>query len=142
MSSVFHLIYISKANQNLSYSDIQNILTASKKNNARDGITGLLILRDDYFVQLLEGSEAAVKKILGTIIMDERNSSLKVLLETTSDERLFDGWEMAFVDGDLSNNSTQELVDFFEACVDSGHKGKGLILPLLKKFRASAPILK
>lgn len=142
MSSVFHLIYISKANQNLSYSDIQAILTSSKVNNTREGITGLLILRDDYFVQLLEGSEAAVKKILGNIIMDERNSSLKVLIETTSNERLFEGWEMAFVDGDLSSNSTQELVDFFEACVDSGHKGKELIMPLLKKFRASAPVLK
>lgn len=142
MSSIFHLIYISRASKSLSYSDIQNILATSKVNNAREGITGLLILRDDYFVQLLEGTESAVKKILGHIIMDERNSSLKVLIETTSEERLFAGWEMAFVDGDLSNNSTQELVDFFEACVDSGHKDKGLIMPLLKKFQASAPTLK
>jgi hypothetical protein len=142
MSSVFHLIYISRASQSLSYSDVQNILTTSKVNNAREGITGLLILRDDYFVQLLEGSEDAVKKLLGNIIMDQRNSSLKVLIETSSNERLFADWEMAFVDGDLSSNSTQELVDFFEACVDSGHKGKDLILPLLRKFRASAPALK
>ncbi|WII73508.1 BLUF domain-containing protein [Bdellovibrio sp. 22V] len=139
MAKTFHLVYMSHAAEDISYTDIRDILDISRKNNASEGVTGLLIFRESYFLQLLEGDERSVKKILGKIMMDDRNHTLKVLIETSSDKRLFSSWAMAFVDGDISSNSTQELVDLFNTCEKHD---KNNIIPMLEKFRASAPDLK
>ncbi|AFY00436.1 BLUF domain-containing protein [Bdellovibrio bacteriovorus] len=142
MSGVFHLVYFSKAAEDLSYTDIREILEVSRRNNARLGITGLLIFRDGYFVQLLEGEEAPVRKVLDAIREDDRNYSVKVLIETIGEERLFPDWSMAFHDGDITTSSTNHLIELFESVVSSDLSRRGLIMPILKKFRASAPELK
>nr|BFD58538.1 hypothetical protein CKG001_06450 [Bdellovibrio sp. CKG001]BFD61966.1 hypothetical protein BdHM001_06470 [Bdellovibrio sp. HM001] len=142
MSSVFHLVYYSKAAEDLSYTDIREILDVSRRNNTALGITGLLIFRDGFFLQLLEGAEKDVRDILNRIREDDRNYSIRVMIETESADRLFEGWSMAFYDGDISTNSTQHLVDLFEAVLEGGMTKKNLIMPILRKFRASAPDLK
>lgn len=141
MEPVFHLVYISHAAEDISYTDIRDILSVSRKNNAQENITGLLIFREGYFLQLLEGSETAVKTILGQIMMDDRNHSLRVLIEAEGGERLFQDWQMAFIDGDISSNETVELVEFFDTCLKAGAHQRTLIMPILRKFRASAPAL-
>lgn len=142
MSGVFHLVYFSKAAEDLSYTDIREILEVSRRNNARLGITGLLIFRDGYFVQLLEGDEAPVRNVLAAIRDDDRNYSVKVLIETVGAERLFPDWSMAFHDGDITTSSTSYLIELFESVVSTDLSRRGLIMPILKKFRASAPELK
>ncbi len=141
MKSVFHLVYISQAVDDISYTDIREILEVSRKNNALESITGVLVFRDGYFLQVLEGTEKAVKNVLGKIMMDERNYSLRVLIEANGEERLFEDWSMAFLDGDISSNSTIELIDLFDTCLKGGVGHRTLILPFLRKFRASAPAL-
>lgn len=140
MSQIFHLVYVSHAVEDISYTDIQDILAVSRQNNARDGITGLLIYREGYFLQLLEGTEQSVKNVLGNIMMDDRNHSLRVLIEAQG-ERLFADWSMAYIDGDISSNETEELIEFFDVCLQAGANQRNLIMPILRKFRASAPAL-
>ncbi len=142
MSGVFHLVYFSKAAEDLSYTDIREILEVSRRNNARLGITGLLIFRDGYFVQLLEGDEAPVRNVLTAIRDDDRNYSVKVLIEAIGAERLFPDWSMAFHDGDITTASSEHLVELFESVSASDLSRRALIMPILKKFRASAPELK
>ncbi|MFV3407052.1 BLUF domain-containing protein [Bdellovibrio bacteriovorus] len=142
MSGVFHLVYFSKAAEDLSYTDIREILEVSRRNNARLGITGLLIFRDGYFVQLLEGDEAPVRDVLTAIRDDDRNYSVKVLIEAIGAERLFPDWSMAFHDGDITTASSEHLVELFESVSASDLSKRALIMPILKKFRASAPELK
>lgn len=142
MGKVFHLVYISEAAEDLGYSDLQEILAVSRTKNARDNITGCLIYRDGYFLQLLEGEEDAVKRLANKIRFDSRNSNLRVLITTTSTERLFGDWSMAFFDGDISTPSTQHLIDLFESCTNVDGDQRFLIIPILKKFRASAPEFK
>ncbi len=139
MSSVFHLVYVSHASESLSYTDIRNILNSSRKNNARDDISGVLILREGYFLQVLEGDKDKIHSLLNAIRRDNRNHTLKVLIEEQSDKRLFGDWSMAFLDGDIESNTTKDLLDFFDVCLDSGINHKTLIMPLVRKFRASAP---
>ena len=43
---------------------LAGILSSARRNNPRDGITGALICRDDLFLQLLEGPEAAVEALI------------------------------------------------------------------------------
>lgn len=137
MSPVFHLVYISHASESLSYSDLLNILNSSRRNNARDNITGVLILRDGYFIQVLEGPEDKIQKLVSTIRRDNRNHTLNVLIEDHSQSRIFGDWSMAFLDGDISSNKTRDMVEFFEACLQSGSNTKESIMPLVRRFRAS-----
>lgn len=142
MESIFHLVYQSEASVDISYTDIRDILEVSRRNNSRDGITGLLIYRDGYFLQLLEGDEAKVHLILNKIRADKRNHSLQVLIETTSDQRLFEDWSMAFFDADIPSPATESLLDLFELSTKADSHDKSLILPMLKKFRSYAPALR
>ncbi|MGE5087131.1 MAG: BLUF domain-containing protein [Bacillota bacterium] len=139
MGSIFHLVYISHAADDLSYSDIRNILNVSRFHNAEAGITGVLILREGYFLQVLEGDEAQVKSLVSRIERDDRNHSLKIVIEDQSEKRLFSEWSMAFLDGDIEVNSTKELIEFFEVCLQSGIQKRVMIMPLVRRFRASAP---
>ncbi|WP_413558503.1 BLUF domain-containing protein [Bdellovibrio sp. HCB209] len=139
MSQVFHLVYVSVASDSISYTDIRNILNSSRKNNARDNITGVLILREGYFLQVLEGDEDKIRALVNTIREDSRNHTLNVLIQEKSEKRLFGDWTMAFLDGDIEANTTKDLLEFFSACLDSGINRKTLIMPLVRKFRASAP---
>lgn len=142
MSEIFHLVYFSKAAEDLSYTDIREILEVSRRNNAQLGITGMLIFRDGLFLQILEGSEEAVRKVLAAIRDDDRNYSVRVLIEAGGQERLFADWAMAFHDGDITTESSASLDDLFKAVTSGVLSQRTSIVPILKKFRASAPELK
>ena len=141
MSGIFHLVYVSKAHDDLSYTDIQAILETSRIHNAAHDITGLLVLRDGYFMQVLEGDESHIRRLLTKIKADDRNSDVKVLLEATNEERLFEDWSMAFVDGDLSHNETEDLVNLSDVLLAKFTPNKELIMLALKAFQGSQPQL-
>lgn len=142
MGHIFQLVYISKAVDDISYTDIEDILKVSRANNARDAITGLLIFRDGYFLQLLEGQEELVRATVAKIIEDDRNYKVFVMLETTGSSRLFEDWSMAFYDGDLSHHETPPLLDLFSIAFDKKKLERQRILETIKLFKASAPTFK
>lgn len=142
MSNIHQLVYISDAAEDISYSDIQDILAVSRRHNLQHQITGLLIYRDGFFLQLLEGEEKKIAELVSKIRFDSRNSNLRVIIETASEQRLFPDWAMAFCDGDISSKNTKYLIELFESCCGLDSQQHFLIMPILKKFRASAPDLK
>ncbi len=139
---VFQLVYISHAVADISYTDIRNILDVSREYNAKENITGILIYREGYFLQVLEGHKEVILKLVDRIRQDDRNYKLRVLLEVDAEARLFDGWSMAFLDGDIEANSTADLLDLFDLCLQSGLSDKVTIQLMIRKFRASAPEFK
>jgi len=46
----------------MSQDDLEEILRTSRENNARLGITGMLLYGNNTFVQILEGEDKAVSK--------------------------------------------------------------------------------
>lgn len=96
--SVFQIVYRSVAKQGLSQEDLKSILGASRKNNPALGVTGLLVLREGFFLQLLEGSESAVRGLVEKIKKDRRHSGFTVLAEVASGERIFKNWGMGYLD--------------------------------------------
>lgn len=142
MPKVFQLVYVSQAVDDLSYTDIREILEVSRKNNSTQNITGILILRDGYFLQVLEGEENSIRKLIEKIRDDDRNYKLQIKIEAESDTRFFDKWSMAFLDGDIEANSTVDLIKLFDLCVKAGPHERNLIMGMVKNFRASAPDFK
>jgi len=77
-------------------STLAGILLDARRWNAREGITGALICRDDLYLQLLEGPEAAVEALYVRIRRDDRHIEVRPLTRRTiaDDDRLFGAWAM------------------------------------------------
>jgi hypothetical protein len=98
------LIYSSVATDSFDDADLAALLAQSRTANERNDVTGMLLFRNGYFLQLLEGPDAAVRAKMATIRTDPRHTKVTMLLEELVEERQFPEWTMAFVpssDADL-----------------------------------------
>ena len=77
--------------------DLADILKAARIKNAGLGITGALMLYDDWFAQVLEGPQSAVEDLYARIKADARHSSVRLNEAGQTPKRLFDKWAMAIV---------------------------------------------
>ncbi|WP_235522587.1 MULTISPECIES: BLUF domain-containing protein [unclassified Plantibacter] len=90
------LVYASTATQPFSDEDLTALLATSRENNARSGLTGMLVHRDGRFLQVLEGPEAAVRGLMDTLSADPRHTGIRVMFEEPIRERQFADWTMGF----------------------------------------------
>jgi len=94
---MFHqLVYASHTTQKMGDEDLNSILESARRNNAKIGVTGMLLYIDQNFLQILEGEEAAVNNVYRQIASDPRHSAISVLARRSAPERLFEGWSMGF----------------------------------------------
>lgn len=94
-SPVFGFMYQCHESEPLSTERIAAILDVSRRNNARKGITGMLLYRNGRFLQVLEGAREPVLELVQTIRKDPRQKSFTVLYESEW-PRLFHEWSMDF----------------------------------------------
>jgi hypothetical protein len=73
---------------------LNGILSISRRNNRRDGLTGALVCRRDIYLQLLEGPEAAVEATYARISGDDRHLAITRLTSEPAEARLFPDWAM------------------------------------------------
>jgi hypothetical protein len=90
------ILYVSVARPDLAPDAVEEILSASRRNNAAAGITGLLLEIDQAFLQVLEGDAQALKNLMATIRRDPRHANIGVLLERDVAARAFPHWTMGF----------------------------------------------
>jgi hypothetical protein len=76
--------------------EIRSILAAAGKNNKRDAITGLFLLVENKFLQLMEGDEQRVRTCFERISKDSRHQQVRLLMQRPVKERLFPKWSMHF----------------------------------------------
>ena len=90
------LVYISSAAGSFNAAELPDILTVSRHNNARDGLTGVMVFHEQRFFQVLEGEMEAVMGCFNRIMRDERHDRL-VMIETGPVEaRAFGQWRRAY----------------------------------------------
>lgn len=89
---MLQLVYISSA---VGTVDVAPVLAASRRNNGRDSITGLLYADGKRFLQALEGPADKVEDAFRRIQEDKRHRALVVLSRRTIADREFGMWEMA-----------------------------------------------
>lgn len=98
---LFRIIYASR--NRLPGSDeevarqVDEILATSRRNNAPNGVGGVLLFNNGCFFQVLEGTFAAVSATFERIQRDDRHDQVVVLEAGYPDERRFADWSMAFV---------------------------------------------
>lgn len=121
------LIYISTSRPltGPTPSEVESVLEVSRRNNARDDLTGLLIVGGRRFLQVLEGPSASLTTTYDRIKKDSRHFALVQLSRKAITERSFPGWDMGFdATGvrliELVSAMTSELTDpFLRAQFDS-----------------------
>lgn len=96
---MFQLVYISTAREPISDAMLSSILAASRENNARRGVTGLLVAGRTRFLQALEGPEEAVLDLYRHIRNDARHRALVLLTGRAIEQRAFGEWSMACEQG-------------------------------------------
>jgi hypothetical protein len=90
------LIYLSYAAKPMDEDELAAILQSSRRNNERDGLTGLLLYHEGKFLQCIEGPKDVLMKTLIRIRLDNRHRGVHVLLDEEKEDRLFGEWEMGF----------------------------------------------
>lgn len=95
------LIYVSTAVDHLRPHAIGDILRTARLRNAQDGITGLLMLAERHFMQMLEGPEAMVSTMFEDIRHDPRHRDVMIIHTCTESKRQFPDWSMGFAHRDV-----------------------------------------
>ena len=68
-AELIHCIYTSAAVGEFTESDIMELLTIAKDNNAKLDVTGMLLYDSGSFFQILEGKASAVETLFRKIIL-------------------------------------------------------------------------
>jgi hypothetical protein len=92
---MLQLIYVSSINPKTGGVDPAPILVTSRRNNARDQITGVLYSDGLRFMQVLEGPDEAVERAFKRISRDTRHRAIVVLSRRPVHRREFGDWQMA-----------------------------------------------
>ena len=107
------ICYISDSRINKSITDFNNLIEKAKINNAKNNITGILVYRNNNFLQVFEGSPETVDTIFDKIRMDQRHQNIFKIIDTSIDQRIFEEFNFGFtVVGD--NNALQNLSDYLD----------------------------
>ena len=99
-ADLFRIVYYSRKAPLLEEGDavgVEQILTVSRRNNARVGVTGALMFNSGCFAQVLEGGQTLVETTFNRIAFDPRHSGIVVLQAEAAAELNFPHFSMDFV---------------------------------------------
>jgi hypothetical protein len=91
-------VYISTLHEELSTDELDELLSTSRTNNARNGISGMLTVRGRDVMQVLEGDAENVRDLYARISQDPRHSNVVTVWASTHDARRYPDWSMGFDD--------------------------------------------
>ena len=89
-------VYVSRSSYPFTDDDLANLLMTSRSNNARLGITGMLLHREGRFIQVLEGPEEAVRARLAVLARAPRPTAVTTIVDQLGEDRLFPAWTMGY----------------------------------------------
>ncbi|MCU1544345.1 MAG: photopigment and puc expression activator [Microbacteriaceae bacterium] len=112
------IAYVSIATTTISDEEISALLTRSRENNQRDGITGTLLYHRGRFIQIFEGPKEIVRSRFATIASDPRHRDVRIMREKTIEARQFPEWTMGF--RTLSDETVKHLEGYEDFFARSG----------------------
>ena len=90
-------LYASRPTAALQGPGLDLILEQSRKNNPALGITGLLCVSENLFIQVIEGGRDEVCELFNAIVRDDRHQQVRLLTYEEISERRFGNWTMGHV---------------------------------------------
>ena len=93
---MIQITYLSSATRAMSQADLEDILRTARENNARLGITGMLLYGNKTFIQILEGEEGVVHELVKTIKRDPRHTNFQIVKQKPIEQHEYADWSMGF----------------------------------------------
>lgn len=92
------LLYVSRSRlaSEKSSAEVEEIVRQAQARNEQAGITGALIFTESNFAQVIEGENAAIDRLVASIMLDRRHTDVRIIRDCEIEERLFGGWWMAY----------------------------------------------
>ena len=100
---ILRLTYISRYNTDNANIEVARILEQAQRNNERNGITGVLVINENYFLQSIEGARPVINGLLRELVKDDRHFSLQIVECREVEQRRWNKWSMKYLtpnDGD------------------------------------------
>lgn len=108
--SLCRLVYKSKTSWDVLTNELLfSLAEKSARNNAEQDISGLLILSDETFLQVLEGPDDAINALYAKIITNKLHHDVTLLSYEQVARRNFGDWGMRIVDLNDVPMSPREL---------------------------------
>ncbi len=93
---LYRIVYVSRATVLMAEADLDDLLAVARDNNARLDVTGMLLYKDQSFLQVLEGRRNELGQLFNTIKQDDRHCRVRMLAFDAIEQRDFPGWSMGF----------------------------------------------
>lgn len=137
---LIQLAYSSVATVPFGPAQIESILATSRRQNADHGITGMLLYKSGYIIQVLEGEPENICQLYSNIERDRRHQHVVKLFESLIAAREFGEWSMGFNWAQFGYAGPPEgfnsmLSTFLSAGTAESTDGRGT--SLLKMFAAT-----
>ena len=76
---------------------VRDIAIESMQSNRAINVSGILMAIGNYFLQVLEGEEEVVDKLLAKISKDQRHKDIRILYRGAFPDRIFGQWSMGCI---------------------------------------------
>ena len=117
------IMYISTTTRKLTDQEVEEIGRKSTFNNAKVGVTGVLLSANEFFFQILEGEEDDVEGVMERIRKDPRHQGLLILkAEYEVAHRLFGNWSMNTVRLDGMSDMLMQAVRIMLENITETHR--------------------
>lgn len=93
---IYRMVYLSDATDELTSKDLSDILEKARRNNARHGLTGVLLFHQSRFFQVLEGDKIRLTACFNRIRRDPRHTTISLMAKGPAEERAFPNWRMGY----------------------------------------------
>jgi len=140
--SLSAIVYRSRAVEVFSDIDLFYLLAHARENNAKLGLSGIVIYDRGHFFQWLEGNDEPLGRVWNAIRADPRHTDVQVLIDQQIPTRLFAGWSMQFAHRDRQHET---IVDGFivaePSLLDDLHLNADKVPNILAAFgKLSSPL--
>ena len=92
---LWRLMYASAAKPDITAEELDMILSSSRRHNEMLDVTGLLMLVNSTFLQVIEGGFENVHGVFDRIKVDRRHKRVRLLQSRPITERSFPDWTMS-----------------------------------------------
>lgn len=109
------LVYMSRPRFDVSDPEgrkvLDEIAATSRQKNAKAGISGMLLIGENWLSQVLEGTRLAMAPVLRDILADPRQDSVQILGMRKIARRNFNGWAVGVSDKPIDEVPVNRLGD-------------------------------
>jgi hypothetical protein len=90
---VYSSEYIARGGSNIE-DILDDIMATATRRNTRDEITGVLFYVDGHFLQIIEGEQNKISKLMSDIKQDARHKNITIHFDVPVEMRGFSDWSM------------------------------------------------